>query len=184
MRLHSAIIPLQLVFWCCLIAWMALPAASAAENATAVHWLAVESRHTLILYQAHEDLERFDRQLRFGPGGGSLKRLFSEPKSAGLHDAVAVKIDALFERVQEILGMRRMMKRTTIFVHPDRRQLHAAYERLYNRPCTIRAWYQFSTNGVYVNARDLNEGMLAHELAHAIIDHYLLVRPPAATAAT
>ena len=30
--------------------------------------------------------------------------------------------------------------------------------------------------------QDVHAGMLAHELAHAIIDHYLTVRPPAQTA--
>ena len=33
-----------------------------------------------------------------------------------------------------------------------------------------------------MNARDLSAGMLAHECAHAIVDHYLAVRPPRATA--
>jgi hypothetical protein len=33
-----------------------------------------------------------------------------------------------------------------------------------------------------MNVNDLHEGMLAHELAHAIVDHYLLVRPPRPTA--
>ena len=33
-----------------------------------------------------------------------------------------------------------------------------------------------------MNAEDVHEGMLAHEIAHSIIDHYLLVRPPRATA--
>jgi hypothetical protein len=29
---------------------------------------------------------------------------------------------------------------------------------------------------------DLHEGMLAHEMAHCIIDYFLLVRPPVASA--
>jgi hypothetical protein len=37
-------------------------------------------------------------------------------------------------------------------------------------------------NTIYLNVDDLHEELLAHEMAHAIIDHYLLVRPPPATA--
>ena len=37
-------------------------------------------------------------------------------------------------------------------------------------------------NTIYVNVDDTQEEILAHEMAHAIIDHYLLVRPPAAAA--
>jgi hypothetical protein len=31
-----------------------------------------------------------------------------------------------------------------------------------------------------VNADDLTEGILAHEMAHSIIDHFLVIRPPKA----
>jgi hypothetical protein len=147
-----------------------------------IHWLAIESRHTMILYQAPEDLVRFDRKLKYEPASRGLKSLFSPKPSGSMPEKVADKVDALFERVQEILEMRRSMKKPTVFIYPDRDGLHDAYRRLFNRPCKIRAWYQYSTNGIYVNVKDLHEGMLAHELAHAIIDHYLLVRPPAATA--
>jgi len=46
----------------------------------------------------------------------------------------------------------------------------------------VRAWYIYERNTIYLNVRDVNEGIVAHEMAHAIIDHYLLVRPPRATA--
>ena len=44
-----------------------------------------------------------------------------------------------------------------------------------------RAWDIHALKTIYVNANDLNEDMLAHEMAHAIVDHYLLFRPPFAT---
>jgi len=168
--------------WYGLLAWMAFLSPAGAASESPEHWLAVETKYTLILYRAPEDLAKFDRQLKFGPSSRGLKSLFSQQSADNLADKVAGKVDALFERVQEILEMRRTMKKPSIFVHAGREELHAAYRQLYNRPCKIRAWYQYSTNGVYLNANDLHEGMLAHELAHAIIDHYLLVRPPAATA--
>ena len=40
--------------------------------------------------------------------------------------------------------------------------------------------YEYNT--VYLNVQDVHEGMLAHELAHAIIDNFMAVRPPRATA--
>ncbi|MFC1867599.1 hypothetical protein ACFL0H_05635 [Thermodesulfobacteriota bacterium] len=35
---------------------------------------------------------------------------------------------------------------------------------------------------MYITIEDLHEGMLAHEIAHSIIDHYLTVRPPSESA--
>ena len=171
-----------LIFCCCLISWAAGLNEGFAGDENPVHWLSIQSKYTVILYQTPEDLVRFDRQLKYEPASRGLKRLFSHQRSGSITEKVAGKVDALFERVQEILEMRRNMEKPTIFIHPDRDQLHDAYARLFKRPCKIRAWYQYSTNGVYVNVNDLHEGMLAHELAHAIIDHYLLIRPPAATA--
>lgn len=173
-----------LFFGCCfgLLSWAVGLSMGSATDKKVDHWLAIESKYTLILYRTPEDLAKFDRQLKYGPASRGLKSLFSSTSPANLADKVADKVDALFERVQEILEMRRKMKKPTVFVHSDRRELHEAYRRLFNRPCKVRAWYQYTTNGVYLNVRDLHEGMLAHELAHAIIDHYLLVRPPAATA--
>ena len=57
-----------------------------------------------------------------------------------------------------------------------------AYRRIYHRKATVRGWYVYAYNTVYLNVQDVHEGMLAHELGHAIIDHYLEVRPPRATA--
>ena len=173
---------LILACWCCLLSWIAGPAAAGTESKEPEHWLAIETRHMLVLYRTPEDLARFDRQLKYGPSSRGLKSLFSQKSADNLEERVTGKVDALFERVQEILEMRRKMKKPTIFVHSNRQELHAAYRELFNRPCKIRAWYQHSTKSVYLNVRDLHEGMLAHELAHAIIDHYLLVRPPEATA--
>ena len=179
---YASIKYLILACWCGFLYWAASPPAVAAAGDNLEHWLAIETRHTLVLYRAPEDLARFDRKLKYGPSSRGLKSLFSQQSADNLKDRVTEKVDALFERVQEILEMRRKMKKPTIFVYPNRQELHAAYRKLFNRPCNVRAWYQYSTNGVYLNARDLHEGMLAHELAHAIIDHYLLVRPPTATA--
>lgn len=173
---------LCLICWACLLSWASAMGEGYAADGNPAHWLAIESEYTVILYQTPEDLIRFDRKLKYGPDKRGLKHLFAPKSPDNMADKVADKVDALFERVQEILEMRRSMKKPTIFVHPDREGLHEAYRRLYQRPCKIRAWYQYSTNGVYLNVNDLHEGMLAHELAHAIIDHYLLVRPPAATA--
>ena len=78
--------------------------------------------------------------------------------------------------------MRKKMKKVTINIYHNKNQLHEAYQEIYLSPCRVRAWYEYRFNTVYINVGDVHEGMLAHEMAHSIIDHYLLVRPPAATA--
>ncbi len=108
--------------------------------------------------------------------------LFSSSDSKDIIDIVGKKVDALFERAQDILDMHRKMEKITINAYHDKDQLHAAFKQVYRKPCRIRAWYEFKFHTVFICIEDVHEGMLAHEMAHGIIDHYLKVRPPTATA--
>ena len=78
--------------------------------------------------------------------------------------------------------MRKIMKKVKINIYHDKEELRDAYQQIYNKTCRLRAWYIFEFNTIYLNVDDVHEGMLAHEIAHSIIDHYLTVRPPSATA--
>lgn len=147
-----------------------------------ISWQNLETKHTIVHYQTMKDLKKFNGKVAYVPGPWSFKRLFSAPGSDGLKDRLKKKVDALFERVQEILDMRKKMKKVTIEIYPNKGQLYDAYFRIYKTHGRLRAWYIYEYNTIYTNVDDLHEGMLAHELAHSIIDHYLLVRPPKATA--
>ena len=145
-------------------------------------WQTIATDRTVIKYQSEEDLAKFDRKIRFGSREWGLKQLFDKGDTLGAQEKLKKKIDSLFERIQEILDMRRRVKPVTIYVYHDRKQLDAAFFAIYKKKSRIRAWYRFRNNAVYINADDMHEGMLAHELAHAVIDNYLKVKPPAATA--
>ena len=63
------------------------------------------------------------------------------------------------------------MKKVIITVYHDKKALHAAYQEIFEKPCRFRAWYVYESNTIYLNVRDTHEGVLAHEIAHSIIDH-------------
>jgi hypothetical protein len=144
-------------------------------------WQEIETKYTTIRYQDLKDLKKFNRKVRYSPGESGLTWLFSDRDSANLKEKLQKKVDAIYRRVQEILDMRKRTKKVTINIYRNKKQLRSIYHRIYMKECRIRAWYIYEYNTIYLNVDDLHEGMLAHELAHAIIDHYLTVRPPAAT---
>jgi len=152
------------------------------QSTDAIVWQRLETKHTIICYQSLDDLKKFDAKIKYKIEFSGLMGLFSSSRSKDLLSTVSKKVDALFERALEILDMRKKMDKVTINVYHGNKQLHDAYQKIYMRPCRIRAWYEYGFNTVYMNIDDMHEGMLAHEMAHSIIDHYLLVRPPAATA--
>ena len=78
--------------------------------------------------------------------------------------------------------MRKRVKKTIIKIYPNQKQLRSVHTELVKVKDHPRAWYLFKLRTIYLNVRDLHEGILAHEMGHHIIDHYLGVRPPAASA--
>jgi len=152
------------------------------ESSPDIKWETIETRHAIVRYQSMDDLKRFNTKIKYRVKGSGLMGLFSSSGPEEIRDIVGKKVDVIFEKVQEILDMRKKMKKVTINVYHDEDQLHAAFEQVYRKSCRIRAWYEFKYHTVFLCVDDMHEGMLAHEMAHGIIDHYLKVRPPTATA--
>lgn len=153
------------------------------QGETLFQWRQVETKHTIIRYTRYDDLKKFDRKIDFSPGEFSIKSLFSTSDPGKDKDRFIKKIDALFERVQEILDMwKRTEKKVKIQLYAGKKELKKAYRKLFGSELNVRAWYVFQLNTIFINVDDVHEGMLAHEMAHSIIDNYLTVRPPRAAA--
>jgi hypothetical protein len=151
-------------------------------------WESVDTKHTIVCYQFAEDLKKFDKKVDYSPGEWGFSQLFSRFSLNRGAVNLKEKVDTLFERVQKILDMRKSVKKVTIRIYPNKKQLQAAYHNIYREKASLRAWkashrawYVYEHSTVYINADDVHEGMLAHEVAHHIIDNYFEVRAPRAT---
>jgi len=147
-----------------------------------VSWKRRETKYTIVQYRHIDDLKKFDRSIDFAPDEFSIRGLFSSGDPKDPFGSITRKMDSLFERVQQILDMRKKMKKVIINIYPDAQQFHEAYYHITWTQCQVRSWYLYETNTIYINVDDIHEGILAHEMAHAIINNYLDVRPPRATA--
>ena len=154
-----------------------------AAPASAKGWRLLVAKYSVLCYQTDEDLETFNKEIDFGgDGGGFLFFGGSSNEGPAMQKEVRRKLDRLVEKVQLILDMRKPFPRVRIELHPNAESLQQAYFRLYKKKKEIRAWFTFKRNTIYLNAEDIFSGMVAHELAHCVVDHYLSVRPPRATA--
>jgi len=145
-------------------------------------WLRHETSYTILQYKRFKDLKKFDRSIDFSPDQFSVTGLFGAGDAKDPVGSITRKVDALFARVQQILDMKKRMKKVTINIYSDEKQFHEAYYNITWTKCQVRSWYLFNQNTIYVNVNDIHEGILAHEMAHSIINNYLDVRPPRATA--
>ncbi len=151
------------------------------QPVSAGQWKTVKTKYINLHYQSESDLKKFDKKIKAVKNTGSFASFSSSGSTGGPHGRLAKKIDTLVEKVQLILDMRKAIK-INVRIHHDKKALKEAYYKIYKKDKTLRAWYLFEYNTIYVNADDLFAGMLAHEIAHAIVDHFLDVRPPRATA--
>lgn len=141
----------------------------------------VNTRHATLVFNSIEDMSTFDKSIDFA-AKNSLASLFSSSDAQNVEGELVRKIDLLFEKVQAILDMRKEMKKVRVRVFSNSDQLHEAYEKIFKQKCSVRGWYLYEFDTVFLNVQDVHEGMLAHELGHAVIDHFFAVRPPRSTA--
>lgn len=142
----------------------------------------LESKYLQITFNSSEDIARFNKSIDFDTGSFS-GGFFSSETPTELSGKLTRKLDLLFEKVQRILDMRKPLEnKIRVVVHSSEEELAATFVKIFKKQGSARGWYVFEYNTIYLNAQDVHEGMLAHELAHAVIDTYMNVRPPRATA--
>ena len=161
--------------------WLCLVLAATAAWADIENWQSLSTKYTVIHFQSDRDLEKFNAAIDYSIGWGFMA-LFGGSEGKDFSAKLTKKIDELFARAQEILDMRKYMNRVQINIYSDNEKLQDAYLREVKTPGEYRAWYLFEQNTIYLQVEDINEGMLAHEMAHAIIDNFFQVRPPPASA--
>mgnify|MGYP006306535879 CR=1 FL=1 len=159
-----------------------IPSVSAEADFSTKPWTELKTKHTIIRYKSHNDLFKFHESVDYGPGKWNKTPLFSDISKTELKQMVSLKTDAIFERAQTILNKKKKIKKIFIDIYCNAQELKKAYNLIYRGECNVRAWYRHRNRTVYINVEDVHAGMLAHELAHGIIDHFLVVKPPAETA--
>jgi hypothetical protein len=146
-------------------------------------WKQLKTKHTVVFYRDRGDLDVLEKKLRMGVFLG----LFALSKEVKNHSASLLKkkIDRIFESNQDVLEIKGMKERVNIYVHADQREVDLAHRDIIKRyemsPSAHQshiAFYFHGEKAVHISLEKVTEGVLAHELGHAILDHHLLVPPP------
>jgi hypothetical protein len=149
-----------------------------------------QSRLTTIYYDNPEQLASLAGQIR--PSGFTrfLNSFFEGTKGIPGVTSLDESVDALFERVQSTLDMPLPQLRVNIRLYQSREELLAEYRRVQDLGVSGSAggrgthleiplaFYRKKTNTIYLCTEDVTIGILAHEMGHAVIEHYFVIRPP------
>ncbi len=134
----------------------------------------IDSRYTTILYTDRKQLEEFTKEVYFGSFSSFLRRR----SSITLRQEVADRVDTVVERVMEILEMFPKGMKFKIVFHADKEGVREAYRNIYGLSPDFIAFYSPKTRTLHLSLQDISLRVLAHETAHAVIDHYFGIAPP------
>lgn len=149
---------------------------SVCESAAArADWETFESGNFTVYAEKGIDLYGVERGLR--------KRLFFLGQGRALgRDAeaqIAHRLDIICGRVMEVLDVRPRLPEIDIKIYANRADVIATYHALTGKAGEPRAFYAHDCRTIYTSADEITDSVMAHEIAHAVIDaHYNGVPPP------
>ena len=136
------------------------------------------SRFCTVFYESGVNLKEVD--IRVNPGFSNFYSPGNYKGTPGIltEDVLSNKLDAIFNKAEDILDMYPAKIHVSINIYKTQEGLNKAYKEFFNEPNKEISFYIYKTNTIYVVESQLNENILAHEMAHCIIDHYFIIMPP------
>lgn len=143
-----------------------------AENQT------VDYGNITVIYRDQNQLNKFAEMIQPGAFGQSLSSIFGGGGGSGAGTDLGRYLPSLLQRVQMVLDMPVPRMKIIIKIFDDQRGLSQAAVALMGIRLSEPGFYWHATKTIHVELGELNIGILAHEMGHAVIDHFLAVKPP------
>jgi hypothetical protein len=143
-------------------------------SVSSIHASEFKTRYTTVSYERDDLLRKFNRKISLG----GLSYLVRNKKNITLEDEIRNKIDAVFEKSESILDMFPKNLQFTIVLLASETDVQGIYRNKYGRKSEFISFYSPGNKTVYLSVNDVRLGVLAHELAHVILDNYFDVPPP------
>jgi len=129
----------------------------------------------ILQYSNKELLHDFNDQIRLGR---KLSHIAKRRNIITVEDEVLAKIDTIIEKAEVILDMFPNNMQITIVLLPGSRDVSRVFKQKYGKNVNHIAYYSLSEDTIYISVNDARLRVLAHEVGHAVVDHYFKVRPP------
>lgn len=133
---------------------------------------AYETQYSTIYYSVDSDIGAFTRNI------GRGLQFFGESHEKNPMLAKN-RVDALVERVEQILDMYPSNLHFKIYIYPAYKDLSMQYLATGSLSKSPIAFYNHKTRAIYLSLSDTTDGVLAHEIGHAVINFFFPVPPPA-----
>ncbi len=147
--------------------WTAFPDTAYAQDA----WKVYKANCCRIQYIEPRHLNTFT--LRIGGFRYTSTGLDQNPSN------VKARVDEIMEKVQATLDMHPSDFKISINLYPDFESIERIFRQFSLTGNSPLAFYSHKTKTIYADVSSITDGVLAHEMAHAVINFYFKVPPPA-----
>jgi len=135
----------------------------------------LRSRYATLRYPDKELLKEFNSSLRLNR---KLKYYVSQKNIVTTEDEVMAKLDTIIEKAEIVLDMFPANLHITIILLDSAGDVSRLFKTKYGKKARHIAFYSLTEDTIYISVNDSRLKVLAHEIGHAIVDHYFKVRPP------
>ncbi len=139
-----------------------------ALSVSAANGLEVKTRNASVIYEKEDLLRKFNRNVRLG----SLSYAARNRTSITVEDEVRNKVDVILDRVKAVLAMFPGNLNFTIILLQSDTDVQKVYTGKFGKKVDFISFYAPRDKTVYISVDDVRLGVLAHELAHVVIDFY------------
>ena len=142
-------------------------------------WSSMESNYFVIHYDPSADLDSIEKSLTKRPLYFDQAARYGEVTARG---EICARLDKLYNRVQDVLDMHPKTPMIKIIIFRDSDALNAKYAEIFGTAADLKSFYIYKYNTIYVSESDMDDSVMIHEMAHAVMDHYFTVLPPESVA--
>ena len=138
-------------------------------------WSSMEGNFFVLYYEPAANLEDIKRELTKRPLYFDQAARYGEVTTSR---EICYRLDKLYNRVQDVLGMHPKIPKINIVIFKDRDELNDEFAKIFGKNGDFRSFYVYKHNTICTSESDIEDSVIIHEMAHAIIDHYFSVIPP------
>lgn len=134
-----------------------------------------QGRYVTLHYTSKEHLKSFNENLDLGR---KLSNQVSKKNIVTIEDEVLAKLDTIMEKAEVVLDMFPANLHINVVLLGVAGDVSRVFAQKYGKRANHIAYYSLSEDTIYISVRDTRLAVIAHEMAHAIVDHYFTERPP------
>lgn len=135
----------------------------------------VQSRYVTLRFSNKQLLHDFNDALVFNR---KLRYYLRNKNMVTVQDEVLAKLNVLIEKAEVVLDMFPPNLHITLVLLPTRKDVGRIYQSKYGKKANHIAYYSLKEKTIYISVKNTKLRVIAHEIGHAVVDHYFKVRPP------